>query len=230
MQPLQPQQPIAGVKPGATAPGMPSTGLVVPTPPPGGEADSSGTIPPQEGESSQPAPAIQGPQSQQQPPHQQPMSVPYNMQQRAYFPGGGMPVHPGPGGYPQFAGGPQQIPVPQGYGRGMYHMQPGSMAPNMIPRPGGGAPYYASPGGPVPYPPNTYGHGMVEDDGGYRGGRVPGRGRGRGRGRGGGRGRGPQFQQQGYGTGANGQTSQQHGGLDQDGGPSTQGDEGEGQM
>ena len=200
IQPLQ-QLPANGVKSGTASPA--GNG-----PPMGGEGDSTGAMQ-QEGESSQPSVPIQGPQTQQ-PHQQQQIPVPYNMPPGAYFPAGGMPMHPrGPGGYPpQYVGGPQ-MSVPQGgpYGRQMYPMQPNGMPPNMMRGPGG-APYYAGPSGPMPYPPNAYGHGMIDDDGGYRGGRVQGRGRGRGRGRAGGRGRGGQYPQQ-FGGNSSGHLSPQ---------------------
>jgi hypothetical protein len=198
MQPLQ-QPPTPGANPDSSNPtgiGMPAA-QGVPALPVGAEGDSSGASM-QEGESSLPLAPAQGAQSQQ-PHQQQPMPVPYTMPQGAYFPGG-IPMHArGPGGYPpQFVGGPQQMPVPPGapYGRQMYPLQPGGIPPNMMRGPGG-APFYAGPSGPMPYPPNAYGHAMLEDDGGYRGGRGAGRGRGRGRGRGGGaRGRGGPYQPQ----------------------------------
>ncbi len=197
-------------------------------PPPNSDGDTTGPSS-QDGDASQSAaPSQQGPQSQQQPLQQQPMTMPYNVPpQGAYFPGGAIAMHPrGPGGYPpQFVGAPQQMQVgPQGAPyRQMYPMQQGGMPPNMHIRGPGGAPYYAGPVGPMPYPPGAYGHGMMEDPEAFRGrGRGPGRGRGRGGRRGGGRGPGrgsyPHQQPQQYpGSGhSSGRSSpQQHGGPEQ---------------
>jgi len=232
--PMQ-QPPQSGNTQASSTGTTPPTSQGAPTPPAGGEGDSS-AAPSQDGESSQPsAPQSQGPQSQQHPSQQQPqqMPMPYNVPQ-GYFPGGAMPMHPrGPGGYPpQFVGGPQQMPVgPQGapYGRQMYPMQPGGMPPAMMRGPNG-APYYAGPNGPMPYPPGAYG--MMDDGDGYRGrgGRGQGRGRGRGRGAGRGRGRG-HYQQhpQQYGGHGSGRSTPQQGVPDQTGGaaPPQQGQPGE---
>jgi LsmAD domain/Ataxin 2 SM domain len=139
-------------------------------------------------------PQQQTPDQQGQPQQQQQMGMPYGVPPGAYYPSTMMPRP----GYTQFVTGPQQIPGRPGVAPyGVFPMQPGGMPPNMQMRGPNGAPYYAAPNGPMPYPPGGYmGHGMMDDSGGdpnFRGrGRGPGLGRGRGRGRGGrsGRGRG----------------------------------------
>lgn len=232
MAPHQPQHvPPASGAPGAGQPQP--TGTTAPASqavPTSSDGETPGASAP-DGDASQPAaPSPQGPQSQQQPLQQQPMAMPYNVAPPgAYFPGGAMAMHPrGPGGYPpQFVGAPQQMPVvPQGAPyRQMYPMQPGAMPPNMHMRGPGGAPYYAGPVGPIPYPPGAYGHGMMEDPDAFRGrGRGPGRGRGRGGRRAGGRvpGRGNYQHQQpanypGSGQNSGRSTPQQHGGPEQGG-------------
>ena len=192
MQPHQAQHvPVAGPAPGAAQPQA-----AKPTPTTGSESDA-----PTHSQEEQGQPASSGEQAppNQQPPQQQ-MQVNYNMPpQGAYFGNAAMGMHPRPGYPPQFVGGPQQV-VNAPY-RQMYPMQPGAMPPNMHMRGPGGAPYYPGPSNPMPYPTGGY-HGMVDDDGGFRGrGRGSGRGRGRRGGRGGrGAGRG-HYQQYGHGSG-----------------------------
>lgn len=126
-------------------------------------------------------------------PQQQQLQIGYNVPPPAAYFGGGMTIHPrGPGYPPQFVGATQQVPVgPAGAPyRQLYPMQPGGMPPNMHIRGPTGAPYYPGPNGPIPYPPSAFvGHGMMDEDPGFRGrGRGPS---GRGRRARGGRGRGP---------------------------------------
>ena len=118
---------------------------------------------PQEGDAASETSSQAPSQQQQQPPpppppqhaHQMPMYI-----QQGYYPGGQI-MHPGL--HPQQFMHPAQVAAMQHQQRQMgYPPQPGHMLPNMMRAPNG-MPYYAGPGGPMPYPQYASTAGYADD-------------------------------------------------------------------